>query len=339
VAEQLVRDGVAPSAAAGCAAASASGELAPDYGGATDTYFDLASLTKPMTALAIAWSGMDRRARLADYLPHLSKRAAGAASIETLLAHRAGLVDHLDLRDVPRSEALERIADARRPDARGEIPEGGFPPVYSDLGYILAGAALAEWAGTPDAGRAIERIVARRMGIDVATAATLEGAGVDLARRAAPTEHAAWRGGVVRGLVHDENAWVLTGSGGSGHAGMFGTIAGVVGFAWQTMIALERDPSLAWLVAPRPGGTLRAGFDGKSPEGSSAGEKMGANAFGHLGFTGTSFWIDPDARVVVALLTNRVHPTRDNVAIRAARPAAHDALYERALEIRSRGRS
>jgi CubicO group peptidase (beta-lactamase class C family) len=58
---------------------------------------------------------------------------------------------------------------------------------------------------------------------------------------------------------------------------------------------------------------------------------MGPRAFGHLGFTGTSLWIDPDARVVVALLTNRVHPTRDNVKIRAARPWVHDALFDLAL--------
>ena len=81
---------------------------------------------------------------------------------------------------------------------------------------------------------------------------------------------------------------------------------------------------------PAAGGTLRAGFDGKSAEGSSAGALAGPRTFGHLGFTGTSLWIDPDARAVVALLTNRVHPTRDHVAIRAARPRAHDALFARA---------
>jgi CubicO group peptidase (beta-lactamase class C family) len=60
---------------------------------------------------------------------------------------------------------------------------------------------------------------------------------------------------------------------------------------------------------------------------------MGANSFGHLGFTGTSLWIDPDARIVVTLLTNRVNPTRDHVAIREARPWVHDLLWERAYEI------
>jgi CubicO group peptidase (beta-lactamase class C family) len=76
---------------------------------------------------------------------------------------------------------------------------------------------------------------------------------------------------------------------------------------------------------------LRAGFDGKSADGSSAGTVLGARSFGHLGFTGTSLWIDPDARIVVALLTNRVCPTRDNVKIREARPRVHDALARLAL--------
>jgi CubicO group peptidase (beta-lactamase class C family) len=80
---------------------------------------------------------------------------------------------------------------------------------------------------------------------------------------------------------------------------------------------------------------LRAGFDGRSLEGSSAGTRMGPRAFGHLGFTGTSLWIDPDARIVVTLLTNRVCPTREHLAIRAARPAAHDALFERAAVLES----
>ncbi|RYG70577.1 hypothetical protein EON77_13790, partial [bacterium] len=79
---------------------------------------------------------------------------------------------------------------------------------------------------------------------------------------------------------------------------------------------------------------LRAGFDGKSASASSAGERSGPRTFGHLGFTGTSLWIDPDAETVVAMLTNRIHPTRDNLRIRAARPVAHDALFARAAAIR-----
>jgi len=102
----------------------------------------------------------------------------------------------------------------------------------------------------------------------------------------------------------------------------------VLTFGLAVLGDLER---LEWLVRERPGGTLRAGFDGKSPAGSSAGSRLGPRSFGHLGFTGTSLWIDPDARIVVSLLTNRVCPTREHLAIRAARPWVHDALFDAAV--------
>jgi serine-type D-Ala-D-Ala carboxypeptidase len=338
VAEEVVRTGVAPSAAAGCAVKGAGGWKS-EVGGDPDLYFDLASLTKPMTALAVAKSGLLDR-RLGEVVPELATSAAGSAPIELLIAHRAGLVAHLPLfeglvRGGAAAFAVRAAADAIREDARGPIPSGGFPPVYSDLGYILAGVALSRHAGTRDAGEAILRLVVEPMGLapKVGTARELGAKGIDLVVRAAPTEYVAWRGGVVRGRVHDENAWMLTGEGGSGHAGMFGTIAGTLAFGVAVLDAV-RAPELAWLVRERPGGTLRAGFDGKSAEGSSAGARFGPRSFGHLGFTGTSLWIDPDAGIVAVLLTNRVHPTRENLGIREARPRAHDALFARALELR-----
>jgi CubicO group peptidase (beta-lactamase class C family) len=235
----------------------------------------------------------------------------------------------------------------------GAPPREGFAPVYSDMSYMIAGAALARsratvvatdheplalGTGTYDCGDATRDLVLAPLGIEdrVGTARQLEARGVDLRACAAPTEVVTWRGGAVVGRVHDENCWALTGAGGSGHAGMFGTIDGVLAFGRAVLDTLDGiddrlgNVDLSWLVRERPGGTLRAGFDGKSEEGSSAGARMGARSFGHLGFTGTSLWIDPDAKVVIALLTNRVHPTRENTAIRAARPRVHDALVEMA---------
>jgi CubicO group peptidase (beta-lactamase class C family) len=228
------------------------------------------------------------------------------------------------------AHALAEAAGARRGDATGPPPPEGFAPVYSDLGYALAGVALARATGASDAGEAIEALVLGPLGLldRAGTARGLAARGV--ARSFAPTEDVFWRGGVVCGAVHDENAWALTGLGGSGHAGIFGTIDAVVTFG---VSVLARGGELEILTRPRPGGTLRAGFDGKSADGSSAGARMGARAYGHLGFTGTSLWIDPDAGVVVSLLTNRVCPTREHTAIRAARPAAHDALFDRALHL------
>lgn len=344
LARTVVEDGVASACAVGWAARTRGGDWVQEVGasGADVALFDLASVTKPLTALAVARAGL-RRARLGELVAEARGRAAGDAPLELLLAHRAGLADHLPLfwplldrgEPVERGPALARTADAVRDDARGPGPHA---PVYSDLGYILVGEALARHLGVEDAGLAIDALVVRPLGLerDLGTARELAGRGIDVGA-AAPTEHAPWRGGVVQGAVHDENAWALTGLGGSGHAGAFGTARAVLTFAAAALDAIElgRGPlavgdDLGWLIEERPGGTLRAGFDGKSPAGSSAGARAGARTFGHLGFTGTSVWIDPDAGIAVTMLSNRVHPTRDNVRIREARPRVHDALFERA---------
>jgi CubicO group peptidase (beta-lactamase class C family) len=261
--------------------------------------------------------------------------------VELFLAHRAGLDAHRTLyapllggdpSAMDGAVALREAAEARRPDAPGEPPAEGFAPLYSDLGYALAGVALARAVGALDAGEAIARLVLEPLGLGARAGTVRELAARGVAGPFAPTETVAWRGGPIVGAVHDENAWALTGQGGSGHAGIFATLGAVLTFGRAMLDALDGPEDLAWLVRERPGGTLRAGFDGKSapPEASSAGLRMGPRAFGHLGFTGTSLWIDPDTRIVVALLTNRVCPTRDHLGIRAARPWAHDRLYERA---------
>jgi serine-type D-Ala-D-Ala carboxypeptidase len=351
IANHVAGSRVAPTVAAGWAARRADGSWAREAGGATSVYFDLASVTKPMLAVAALASGVD----LATPLGALVSEARGTPSeqvpLELFLSHRAGLEGHRALYEpatrgekVDYAGALRDAASSRRADCTGTPPDEGFAPHYSDMGYLLAGEAIARHVGARDAGDAIQALVLVPLGIagEVGTAKQLEADGVRLVERAAPTEMAPWRGGLVVGRVHDENAWALSGDGGSGHAGMFGTIAGVVTFATAVLDAHDGLPTpfgkpldIARLVRERPGGTLRAGFDGKSVEGSSAGKRLGARSYGHLGFTGTSVWIDPDAKVVVSLLTNRVNPTRENTAIRAARPEAHDALFERAVSSNS----
>jgi CubicO group peptidase (beta-lactamase class C family) len=274
-------------------------------GGDVGTYFDLASLTKPMLALAVLRSGIDPKTKLGTLVPEAGRLDS---TLEELLSHRAGLQAHTFLEP---GDALATAALAVKPDRE---------PLYSDLGYVLAGVALARYVKAIDAGRAIHDLVLAPLDLEIGTLREL-----DIEDdQCAPTE--------VRGRVHDENAWALTGLGGSGHAGLFGTIQGVADFVrWLVLHRGELD----WLVHERPGGTLRAGFDGKSQEGSSAGRVLGPRSFGHLGFTGTSFWIDPDVGIGAVLLTNRVYPTRENDSIRAARPVAHDALARIALRHRT----
>jgi serine-type D-Ala-D-Ala carboxypeptidase len=353
LAEELVREGVAPLCALGYSVRLGNGWCSRE-GGAVERVFDLASVTKPMFATAFARSDLSRTAPLARVLTELRGTFAGNASFERLLSHRAGLAAHVPLytplvvgKPFDKAAALRFAADARRDDAcLGAECAVGFSALYSDIGYALAGEALARHVGVTDAGAAIERFVVaplqtrdpERYRETAPRMSPLILGSVDILGPQAyvPTEVVTFRGGELLGVVHDENAWALTGAGASGHAGMFGNVSAVLAFGCAILDGLEGSgpfagTDLAWLTCERPGGTLRAGFDGKSPVQSSAGERMGMRAFGHLGFTGTSFWIDPDARIVVSLLTNRVSPTRDSTKIRAARPRTHDALYELAM--------
>lgn len=350
LAADLTAGGVAPACAVGFARVwSRQGWLAR-VGGAEATFFDLASVTKPVCAVAAASVPGLLHAPLQEVLPELRGTWAGPMPIEWLLAHRAGLEAHQPLyAPLERGEpfdanaALAAAADSARAECRRDPrPAAGYAPVYSDMGYALVGAALARACGAEDAGDAMERLVLEPLGLAGAmgTARGLRARlGASFDECVAPTEDVDWRGGLVVGAVHDENAWALTAYGGSGHAGLFGRVDAVLAFGaavlagWAHREGPLAHAPLASLIAPRPGGSLRAGFDGKSAEGSSAGALASDAAFGHLGFTGTSLWIDPAREAVVALLTNRVSPTRANVAIRKARPRAHDALFAAAAAI------
>jgi CubicO group peptidase (beta-lactamase class C family) len=153
-------------------------------------------------------------------------------------------------------------------------------------------------------------------------------------RAFAATERCPWRGRVLIGEVHDENAYAMGGV--SGQAGLFGTIADVaaVAEAWLgSYLAGEGffDPRLVrlfWTKSEVPGSTRALGFDTPSPHASQAGGRFGPRTVGHLGFTGTSVWIDPDRELIVVLLTNRVHPTRANEAIKTFRPLLHERVAE-----------
>jgi CubicO group peptidase (beta-lactamase class C family) len=316
---------------------------------APDTIYDLASLTKPMVAaLAARWLASERASfgtPLGALLGVARGTASEAASIALLASHRAGLVAHLRLgdgREGPPADLapwLVRCANARREECGGPLPEEGYPPIYSDLGYMLLGRALSE-AGGDALESLFEREVRAPLALEVGCARDLTRRfGARFAERVAPSEVVPERGGELRGVVHDDNAWELVGRGLAGHAGSFGTASGVLAFCTAMLDALGGRS--AWLsperagelVAPRPGGSLRMGFDGKAEAGSSAGLRFGSRAFGHLGFTGTSLWCDPDANIAVVLLTNRVWPSRDNIEIRAVRPSAHDALFGLAADL------
>lgn len=348
----VIAPGVAPAAVVATAWAGragfefAEGAAFRDESRVADTHvlFDLASITKSFVAVSVA--RLVQRGRLGfdtplrDLLPEARGSATGAASILLLLSHRAGLQAHRTLfapllggLPFERGAAIHEAVHGRRPECSEPTPAGGHPPVYSDLGFALLGLAIERLEGLP-LDQVVDREVCTPLGLDVGSARVLRGRDAGFAARCMPTETVPFRGGEVHGVVHDENAWALSGHALSGHAGLFGTAAGVARFG-AALLDVRRGRDGAWLdpqsLAPlleeRPGGTLRAGFDGKSADLSSAGTRVGGRSFGHLGFTGTSFWCDPDADRVLVLLTNRVCPTRNNPRIRTARPAVNDALY------------
>ncbi len=208
--------------------------------------------------------------------------------------------------------------------------------MYSDLGYLLVGEAMRRRANAP-LDEIVETEVLGPLGLAgrIGSARRLGLASAALRARVAPTEDVPFRGGVVTALVHDENAFALSGDGLSGHAGLFGDAEAVLAVGQAILGSLRGElpwflgaDEIAPLVRSRPGGTLLAGFDRKSGERPAAGTRTGPRTCGHLGFTGTSLWIDPDADFVGVLLTNRVHPTREHIAIRAARPDAYDAMFD-----------
>jgi CubicO group peptidase (beta-lactamase class C family) len=308
-----------------------------------DVVFDLASVTKPLFTCTVArlvergLFGFERS--VGPWLEEAADAEVAELPLEWLLSHRSGLEAHVELfakvRQGERFDqhvALTTAAKARRSDLGAAHATDGYPPVYSDLGYILAGVAVERALGEPlDA--IVRRELCNPLGLSVGSAR--QQSAEHPSPTFAPTEVTPWRGGLLSGVVHDDNAFVLSGLGTSGHAGLFGRADDLLNFGARLLdCAAHRDTTwlskstLDRLLRERPGGSLRCGFDGKSGPGSLAGQALGPGTFGHLGFTGTSLWCDPDADLVVVLLTNRVHPSRDNSRIREVRPIINDQLVE-----------
>ena len=307
----------------------------------TTTPYDLASLTKPVVAVSalrlVAAGKLQLDVRTDSVVTDVRGGVGGVATLEALLTHRSGLADwgglYLDVPHGPGTAAARRwiLSEASRRPAENE-PKG---PLYSDLGYLIAGEVIARTAGEK-----LDRVVAKEitepLGISnemFFPAALSPDRRAQIVREAAPTEWCEWRGRLIRGEVHGENS---AASGGvAGHAGLFGTARGVAVFGRAALDALLGRGNLLpqqlmeYSLKPRDpddGATLRLGWDTKSAENSSAGRRMSARSFGHLGFTGTSIWCDPERDLVIVLLTNRVHPSRANERIKGFRPGFHDGV-------------
>ncbi len=319
---------------------ASAGNLGPDLPAVeSSSPYDLASLTKPFVAMTALRMVADGRLRLeSSAFSLMSDARCGldpAVPLEGLLAHRGGVEAwgglFLDVPHEPGSSAARRwiVSEAARRSLNPPTDEA----VYSDLGYILVGALLSRVSGH-GLDRLVREEVTDVLGISeqvyFAAALPSERRG-RLEGRAAPTEYCDWRGRKIRGEVHDENCAALGGV--SGHAGLFGNAEGVAAFgkACLDVLAGRSDflprALLKRALRPRAGGSHVVGWDTKSQQASSAGKRISDRAFGHLGFTGTSVWCDPERDVAVALLSNRVCPSRANEKIRGFRPAFHDGIF------------
>ncbi len=313
-----------------------------------DTWFDVASLTKPMATVASAMvlvgdGTLDLDAPIRRWLP----QAASTGTVGQLLGHAAGCAAHVEF-----YKRLRMISSYAGPRADlvaqamlHPATEPGVATVYSDLGYIMLGAIL-ERAANACLEDVVASLVTEPLGLD-ARFVPLP-APLPFVRKWGPTplpdttvaateldEH----GMVIEGRVHDENA--RFGGGVCGHAGLFARIGDVATFAAAIVDTAHGHPRgrlrtevvnhfLSTSAAPST--SWRLGWDTPSPGVSTAGDRWPrAGGVGHLGFTGVSLWLDLPRRRWVSLLTNRVHPTRFGESpdvIKAVRRQVNDLAVE-----------
>lgn len=272
-------------------------------------WFDLASLTKVIATtpaiLRLADEGrLDLDRPLTDAIPDLRQYAVEHAAERRLtfrdcLAHRTFL---------PAVEPLYTLdGDPERLRAyvlQREWPHG--PSVYSDINFILLGIAIERFTAPSNLGPGL-------------TFGPVPGPAV-------ATERCPWRGRILRGAVHDENAFALGGA--PGHAGLFGTVDGVLDFAQGLLDGSGASPAALSAMRERQNGDRTCGWERRFA-GWPGGDACSDSTIGHTGFTGTGLWIDFDRGLAWTLLTNRIHPTRHSaeaMTIFDLRPATGDAV-------------
>ncbi len=311
-----------------------------------DTIYDLASLTKVTgtTALLMKLTADGRLKEsdlLATHIPEFLTSATDAAdrarretvTLEHVMTHSAGLVAWKPFYKTcdEYAKLLDGILKTPLETAPGERYK------YSDLGFILLGEVIARAGGKPTP-KLEQELVFRPLGMRD----TLRNPPLSLRSRIAPTERKPDATGFIHGVVHDENCRFAGGE--TGHAGLFSTVGDLSNYAIELLRALDGkgrvfDGEVVREFTRRQGaeGSNRGQGWQKPSGGNSAGSLFSPTSFGHTGFTGTSIWIDPERRLFVVLLTNRVHPTRENSKISPVRRAVADAAAKAFDEWRATG--
>jgi serine-type D-Ala-D-Ala carboxypeptidase len=302
----------------------------------TDAVFDLASLTKPLaTAVAmmvlVQTHQLDLDVCLKDLLPATAQTPKAGITLDMLLRHTSGLPAHRKYYEqaAGQPDPLAVMDHLVLTEPLTALP--GASQIYSDLGYMLLSKVIRVVTQTR-LDRFVQNHVYQPLGIEDLFFIDVPAPSMPVDRsRLVSTRNCPWRGRVLTGEVEDENAWVSGGI--QGHAGLFGSAAAVHRLCLEMLQAIIHqsprvlDPgTVAGFIRKYPGHTHVAGFDTPSQPGSSTGRYFSGLTVGHLGFTGTSFWIDPHTGAIVVLLTNRVHPSRSNWKIKKFRPAIHDCI-------------
>jgi CubicO group peptidase (beta-lactamase class C family) len=301
-----------------------------------DTVFDLASFTKPLaTTLAIikliSQQKLELGQHLGSILTQFNSTDKGRITIENLLYHNSGYPDYR-----PYYKVLNNLEPNLRKDVLRQllvketlINSPGNQVIYSDIGFMILC-----WVIEHVSGNRLDRFVTKEiydpLGLENLFFVDLDSMPREV--KFAATERCSWRNILLEGAVHDDNAYVLGGI--QGHAGLFGTAQDVFSLLSELMAAYLGSPcagvfdrDLIQMFFKQQEHTGRAlGFDTPSPIDPSCGQYFSKNTVGHLGFTGTSFWMDLDRNVMIILLTNRVHPSRSNNKIKAFRPKLHDRI-------------
>jgi len=301
---------------------------------AAETVYDLASVTKVIATTTACMILHDRGLfkldqPIIELLPEFAANEAGQkdarrqVTLRMLLAHCSGLPAYIKLFQTAhnKDELLQQalgIPLTAEPGSRAE---------YSDIGFILLGRAIEKRAGEP-----LDQFCQREIFAKLNLAHTCFNPSANLKPTIPPTEDdRTFRHRLIQGEVNDENAFVMGGV--AGHAGCFATALDVSVFAQCMLLGgspLVKKETLEIFTRRRdsPPGTSRAlGWDTPSQP-SQSGKYFSSRSYGHLGYTGTSLWIDPDRQLSVTLLTNRTWPDRGSQSIKQIRPAFHNAVIE-----------
>jgi CubicO group peptidase (beta-lactamase class C family) len=307
------------------------------------TAFDLASLTKPLVTTMATLSLLDKgKIDLEDCLSVYFKDIGPAykdIKVVHLLNHSSGLPAHKpyfnELLQIPEERRMDHLITLILSETLSGQP--GNHSIYSDLGFILLG-----WIIEKISGERLdiywEKNILRPMHLEGQLFFNSEGS---TSRQFAMTGTCPWSKKNLRGKVHDDNCRVLGGV--AGHAGLFGTIVGVLSFVEKLFLqykGIQQHPAYDQKILkkvfakPHETSSWALGFDTPSAEFSSSGKYFSDKTVGHLGFTGTSFWLDLKNGCAVVLLTNRVLYSPDMVAIRKLRPLVHNTIMEYILNKR-----